>query len=99
VLKRILLAGTLTVALGSPTPAQVTIDISKIQCNQFLLYTIVDPRDLTLWLSGFYNGKTGNTVIDTQRLKGYYETLKDYCRNHWNDPLMQAAQKVLDSRD
>jgi acid stress chaperone HdeB len=36
--------------------AQVTIDVSKITCEQLLNSKIAAPRIIAIWLSGFYNG-------------------------------------------
>jgi hypothetical protein len=34
--------------------AQVTIDVSKITCEQYLGFKVADPRDIGIWLSGYY---------------------------------------------
>ena len=44
-----------------PAAAQVTVDVAKITCEQYVLYKIADPREIAMWLSGFYNGKRNNT--------------------------------------
>ena len=41
--------------------AQVTIDVSKITCNQLVDREVGDPRDIAIWLSGYYHGKRGET--------------------------------------
>ena len=51
--------------------AQVTIDVSKITCNQFIDREVGDPRDIAIWLSGYYHGKRGETTVDTQQLAVY----------------------------
>jgi regulator of protease activity HflC (stomatin/prohibitin superfamily) len=43
--------------------AQVSIDVAKITCDQFAAYRITDPRNIAIWLSGYYNGKCDNTVM------------------------------------
>jgi hypothetical protein len=48
-----------------PARAQVTLEVSKITCEQFRRYTITDPRDIALWISGYFNGQRKNTVVDT----------------------------------
>ena len=49
--------------------AQVTIDVAKITCNQFMLGSIVDSRTMSIWLSGYYNGTLGNTLIDVPAMQ------------------------------
>src|SRR5215468_4403489 len=68
-------ASGLLVALLSAgsAQAQVSLDISKITCDQFTLFKVTDPRNIAIWISGYYNGKRNNTVIDTQQLNEYYD--------------------------
>ena len=44
--------------------AQVTIDITKITCNEFLAGQLTDSRSLAIWLNGYVNGTRGKTLID-----------------------------------
>ena len=75
--------------------AQVTVDISKITCEQFILYKITDPDRIIFWLSGYYNGKRDNTVIDTRSFEENVNKVRNYCRANFNATLMQAAEKLL----
>ena len=72
--------------------AQVTIDVSKITCAQFRSYSITDPNNIALWLSGYYNGKRANTIINVESFKTNFEKLKDYCTTHPMTPVMEAAR-------
>jgi hypothetical protein len=36
---------------------QVTIDVSKITCNQFAQAKVGSPKTTAVWLNGFYHGK------------------------------------------
>jgi acid stress chaperone HdeB len=90
-----LCALVLTVTL-EPARAQVTLDVSKITCEQFRLYTIADPRDIALWINGYFNGQRKNTVLDTQKLKGHFDKLKDYCVLNPKLSVFDATQKVLE---
>ena len=44
--------------------AQVTIDITKITCQQFLRGEVTDPRTLGVWLNGYVNDARGKKLID-----------------------------------
>ena len=83
-------------AATPPVAAQTTIDVAKISCKQFVLLQVADPDYLAVWLSGYYHGKRGNTVIDVQRLKDSAQKIKSYCL--YNDAsLMEAVEKLLAS--
>jgi len=75
--------------------AQVTIDVAKITCEQFLLYKVANPDYIAMWISGYYNAKRDNTVIDVEALKAHVEKVKDYCRANMNATVMQAVQTAL----
>jgi hypothetical protein len=75
--------------------AQTMVDVSKITCEQFLLYKITDPNNIAIWLSGFYNGKRDNTVIDVQSLQDHLSKVKDYCRSNYSTTVMKAVEAVV----
>jgi acid stress chaperone HdeB len=79
--------------------AQVTIEVSKITCEQYLSFSVADPRDINIWLSGYYHGKEGTTVFEPHRLRETAEKLKAECLAQVNSklPVMQVIQKVLGS--
>ena len=58
-----LVLGLALVGLQS-VQAQVTIDITKITCNEFLAGQLTDSRSLAIWLNGYVNGTRGKTLID-----------------------------------
>jgi acid stress chaperone HdeB len=91
-----LVAGLLfCLSAGPAAYAQTTVDVSKITCEQFLLYKITDPNNIAIWLSGYYNGKRDNTVIDVQGLQDHLSKVKDYCRSNYTKTVMQAVETVV----
>jgi acid stress chaperone HdeB len=73
--------------------AQVTIDITKITCQQFLEDRVADSITLGVWLHGYVSGARGETVIEplsTGRIN-----LVHYCEDHNNALVLDAARKVF----
>src|SRR5215207_8233431 len=89
------LAIAVLLSAGTPVYAQVTVDVSKITCEQFWFRKIPNPEKVAVWLSGFYNGKIGNTVLDTPKLDATIRDVTEHCRMHFNQTLMQAAEAVM----
>jgi acid stress chaperone HdeB len=83
----------------SAAQAQVTIDVSKITCNQYVLDQVTDFRTITAWLHGFYSGRRNNTVIDVQGLERIADKVEEYCRSHRDMALMQAVETTLGGDD
>jgi acid stress chaperone HdeB len=75
------------------------IDITKITCDQFTGYQVVvpmqDPMHIAIWLSGYYNGKRGNTMLDTTRFKTNVDKLVEYCVRNPRTPVMDAVETAL----
>ena len=91
--KTLLILGAL---LAAPVArAQVTVDVSKITCDQFLGSSVADPRDIAIWLSGYYHGKRGIPLLEPQTLKQNAEKLKAACfqKANTNLPVMQVIAK------
>lgn len=86
---------TLIAAASQPAHAQVMLDLSKVTCEQWSGYKITNPQNIALWLSGYYNGKRGNTVLDTQALAAENQKLRDFCITNSQMPVMQAAEKLF----
>jgi len=77
--------------------AQVTIDISKITCDQYLGFKVGNPKDIGIWLSGYYHGKQGSTVFEPQRFREIADKVESEClvRQNLNLPVMQIVEKVV----
>ena len=43
--------------------AQVTVDVSKITCDQFVEYKIADPKQIATWIDGYYHGAHGSWML------------------------------------
>jgi acid stress chaperone HdeB len=94
---RLLLTGALFLfAQVIPTQAQVTVDVTKITCEQVLLEKLAwTERDIMLWLSGYYNGKRNNTIIEPETIKKDEEKVNSYCYQHRETTVMDAVKNVL----
>jgi hypothetical protein len=69
-----LFVGTLLIAFAAQSvQAQITVDISKITCEQF---NVMEKQDsVAIWLSGFYHGQKRDPVLD---MNGFEETVRKY---------------------
>ncbi|HEY6920305.1 MAG TPA: HdeA/HdeB family chaperone [Methyloceanibacter sp.] len=78
--------------------AQVTIDVAKMTCAQFAAYKVASPKNIAIWLNGYYHGKRGDTVVDTQQLDEDTTKIQQYCIDNPNTPLVQAVETVVGPR-
>jgi acid stress chaperone HdeB len=75
--------------------AQVTIDVSKVTCDQYTSHKITNPQNIAIWLSGYYHGKRGDTTLETQALIANAKKVRDYCFRNPQTLVMNAVEKVL----
>jgi hypothetical protein len=63
----------LIVFAAQSAQAQITVDISKITCEQF---NVLEKQDsVAIWLSGFYHGQKGDPVLE---INVFEETVRKY---------------------
>jgi acid stress chaperone HdeB len=96
VLRQIAISLSLFVVGSSPLGAQVTLDLSKLTCEQFAMYKVTNPKYLAVWLSGFHHGRRGDAIIDMQQVVANTEKLETYCLKNPDVPMMQAAETILE---
>ena len=92
---RMLLTSALFMFVQIPAQTQVTLDVSKITCEEYLMDTITFSQYVVMWLSGYYNGKRNNTIIEPDAVKKNEEKVSLYCYQHRDATVMDAAKNVL----
>ena len=95
--KMVRLISGFMLALGaiSLAQAQITVDVAKITCDQLTGFDVKDPRETAIWLSGYYHGKRGNTVLDIQGFQRDSRKLWDYCIRNPKISVMNAIETLL----
>lgn len=51
---KLVIPAVIILLVMAPARAQVTIDVSKITCNQYLGFKVADPRDIANWLLSMF---------------------------------------------
>ena len=80
---------------SSPGPGQVTLDISKVTCDQYNAYKVTNPQNIAIWVNGYYHGKRGDVTLDTQRLVENARKLRDYCRRNRETLVLEAVETLF----
>jgi len=80
-----------------PAQAQTTIDVSKITCEQFLNFKVADPRDISIWLSGYFHGRQAATQLQLQQFSDNFSKLKSECFSVANTKrsVLELAEEML----
>jgi hypothetical protein len=82
--------------LPTAANAQLTLDITKVTCRQYLIGAFEIPtRSMTLWFSGYYHGKRNATTVDIGSIEPNASKLEDYCGGHQDETVMKAIEAVF----
>ena len=93
---RLLLISALVMLVQIPTSrAQVSVDMAKITCGQFLVDEIAPSEYVAMWLSGYYNGKRNNTIIESGTMIKNAQKVSEYCYQNRDVTVMDVVKKVL----
>jgi acid stress chaperone HdeB len=86
---RLLLTSALFLFAQVTAPqAQVTVDVAKITCEEFMMQKLAwTSRDIELWISGYYHGKRNNTIVDVETTKRTRRSLTHIATNTAKRPL------------
>ena len=82
---------------ASQARTQMTVDVAKITCRQYLFDRNFSPRApmIANWLSGYFNGQKNNTVVDLGAMARNKDKVEDYCRMNQDVTLVEAAKTAL----
>jgi acid stress chaperone HdeB len=94
-LKRLAVFLGLFLSSSSLLSAQVTIDVAKIDCQQFTTQKIASADRIAIWLNGYFHGKRGDLIVDTQELEGNVDKVQEYCLKNPDVALMQAVEALF----
>jgi len=77
--------------------AQVTIDVSKITCDQWVHGKVGEIRSWGFWFSGFYHGRNNKVLIDRQDFQTNFNNLEQFCyiEKNFNVPVIQALESLV----
>ena len=95
---RLLLTGVALIAmLPGSAQADVTVDIAKTTCHRafFIGKRVLSTQSIAFWLSGYYSGHHGATVIDMTTLERQANRIVDYCRAHRDETLAKAVEDAF----
>ena len=95
---RLIALGLLIVAVPiEAAHAQIKVDFGKITCRQYLLDPNLSAKApmIANWLSGYFNGKNNNTIVDLGTMAANKDKVEDYCRLNLDLTVINAAKAAL----
>jgi len=90
-----ILAAALLVGTAVPSSAQVSVDMNRMTCGDYMAYTPEQQDFVRFWMSGYYNAAANVNVLDYDRLLKNSAKVAAYCKRHKRDTLPTAIQKTI----
>jgi HdeA/HdeB family len=94
VLKLLCFLGLGAAALPSVAQAQVTINMSRITCADYLAMTPEQSDVFGAWVSGFFNQKTGYTWIDVGAQRRNVASVRAWCATYPGEFVMTGLARA-----
>ena len=75
--------------------AQLTIDMGKITCDQYLAMPPAQSDNFSAWMSGWFSYQNRRTFVDILLHQKNIAIVKDWCKYHPTESVMSGLQKSL----
>jgi acid stress chaperone HdeB len=82
------------VSAQRPARAQVILDMSLLQCSDYLGSDAERQELIAAWMSGYYNAAKNQPIVDLKRFQTNKALVEKFCKKNKKDNLMNAIQKV-----
>ena len=80
--------------LASSVQAQVSIDMSRVTCAEYLAMPAAQSATFSAWMSGWFNQKTGYVFVDLDAYAKNVANVKSWCASNPNDTVMAGLQRA-----
>ncbi|MGM4902088.1 HdeA/HdeB family chaperone [Tardiphaga sp. 20_F10_N6_6] len=83
------------ILLSSTTHAQVTVDMARVSCAQYMALSASDSAVVSAWMSGWFNQKSGYVYVDLDAYTRNVANLKSWCASHPSQTVMSGLQQSI----
>ena len=92
-MKKLVFCLTLAAATASAVAhAQVTFDMSRVTCAQYLAMPPSQSADFSAWMSGWFNQKNGYVFVDLNAYARNVANVKAWCATNPAQTVMAGLQ-------
>ncbi len=75
--------------------AQLTIDMGKITCGQYVAMPPSQSDDFSAWMSGWFSYKNNRTVVDLVAHRKNIASVKEWCKFHPSESVMTGLKNAI----
>ena len=78
--------------------AQVSIDMARVTCADYLALSPADSAVFSAWMSGWFNQKTGYVFVDLNAYARNVANVKSWCATNPTQTVMAGLQRSTGAR-
>lgn len=79
----------------APAHAQVTFDMSRVTCADYLAMSPATSRDFSAWMSGWFNQQSGNSTLNVEGYRRNVASVQKWCAANANrNQLVMSGLKA-----
>lgn len=78
----------------SVAQAQVSLDMARVSCAQYMALSASDFAVFSAWMSGWFNQKTGYVYVDLDAYARNVANLKSWCASNPTQTVMSGLQRA-----
>jgi hypothetical protein len=75
--------------------AQLTIDMNRITCGQYLAMPPQQSDDFSAWMSGWFSYRNNRTFVDFGVHQKNVASVKEWCKFHPSDSVMMGLKNAI----
>lgn len=93
------IAAVVLAVSGINAGAQTKADMALISCSDLSQMYAAEYAIIGAWMSGYYNAKRNNTVIDIKQLAENTRKVTETCRANPNLTVMKAIEQLSSAQN
>ena len=78
----------------SATHAQVSIDMARVTCADYLALSAADSAVFSAWMGGWFNQKTGHVFVDLNAYARNVASVNSWCASNPTQTVMAGLQRA-----
>jgi hypothetical protein len=84
-----------TLTIPVTANAQVTIDMGRITCEQYLAMPVSQSKDFSAWMSGWFSFKNDRPFVDLVAHQKNIASVKEWCKFHPRESVMTGLKNAI----
>lgn len=96
-IKAVTIGAAVSALTFSAAESQVSLDATKITCDQYVHAKVSTPNYIAAWISGYYSARQNKTMIDVRDLDEKVNQLQNYCyvETNFKKPVMSVVEELF----